>query len=232
MALSYCNWPENSAVNALYHPPSPTPEMFFHEESTFYNAGVNPMFKYCNYSDDHLITPAGNVFISTPNLTYQDPCYSLPYQSTLNQEQLFPVEYAMVPELLPEMNGFVALPEWCSGGNGGGGVEVKAGGNLSAQSMAARVRRRKISEKTSELGKLVPGGHKMNTAEMFQAAFKYIKFLQAQIGVLQLMPSLPEGEEVLRNEEMQALVTCTMMQEKLYIAEKCIVPSTLQKPNN
>ncbi|KAD6118709.1 hypothetical protein E3N88_09980 [Mikania micrantha] len=228
MALSYCNWPENSAVNALFHPPSPTPEMFsFHEESTFYNAGVNPMFDYCNYSDDHLLTPAGNVFVPTPSLTYQDPCYSLPYPGTLNQEQLFPVEYAMVPELLPEMGGFVALPEM-----GGGGIEVKTGGNLSAQSMAARVRRRKISEKTSELGKLVPGGHKMNTAEMFQAAFKYIKFLQAQIGVLQLMPSLPEGEEVLRNGEMQALVTCTMMQEKLYITEKCIGPNTLQNLSN
>ncbi|KVH89308.1 Myc-type, basic helix-loop-helix (bHLH) domain-containing protein, partial [Cynara cardunculus var. scolymus] len=44
----------------------------------------------------------------------------------------------------------------------------------------ARVRRRKISEKTQELGKLIPG-----------AAFKYIKFLQAQVGVLKLMASIP-----------------------------------------
>lgn len=45
---------------------------------------------------------------------------------------------------------------------------------MSAQSMAARQRRRRISEKTQELGKLIPGGQKMNTAEMFEAAFKYI----------------------------------------------------------
>ncbi|GKD83966.1 Myc-type, basic helix-loop-helix domain-containing protein [Tanacetum coccineum] len=38
------------------------------------------------------------------------------------------------------------------------------GRKLSDQSMAARVRRRKISEKTMELGKLVPGGHRMTTA--------------------------------------------------------------------
>ncbi|GKG16479.1 Myc-type, basic helix-loop-helix domain-containing protein, partial [Tanacetum coccineum] len=51
--------------------------------------------------------------------------------------------------------------------------------SLSAQSLAARARRRKISEKTQEFGKLIPGGQKMNTAEMFQADFKYVMFLQA-----------------------------------------------------
>nr|GEV17652.1 Myc-type, basic helix-loop-helix (bHLH) domain-containing protein [Tanacetum cinerariifolium] len=45
--------------------------------------------------------------------------------------------------------------------------------SLSAQSLAARARRRKISEKTQEFGKLIPGGQKMNTAEMFQVAFNY-----------------------------------------------------------
>ncbi|KAI8551560.1 hypothetical protein RHMOL_Rhmol06G0195800 [Rhododendron molle] len=43
---------------------------------------------------------------------------------------------------------------------------------LSAQSVAARNRRRKITEKTRELGKIVPGGEKMNTATMFQTASK------------------------------------------------------------
>ncbi|KAI3773405.1 hypothetical protein L1987_47932 [Smallanthus sonchifolius] len=95
-------------------------------------------------------------------------------------------------------------------------------GRLSAQSMAARVRRRKISEKTSELGKLVPGGHRMTTAEMFQAAFKYIKFLQAQVGVLQHMPSSPG-----LGLELQALLTSTSVQEKLYAAGKCIVSQPL-----
>jgi dihydroxyacetone kinase len=60
------------------------------------------------------------------------------------------------------------------------------GVSLSAQSIAARERRRKITEKTQQLGKLIPGGNKMNTAEMFQAASKYVKFLQAQIGILEL----------------------------------------------
>lgn len=63
---------------------------------------------------------------------------------------------------------------------------------VSAQSKAARERRRRITEKTQELGKLVPGGNKMNTAEMLQAAFKYVKFLQAQLGVLQSLKTLHE----------------------------------------
>ncbi|GMN64809.1 hypothetical protein TIFTF001_033861 [Ficus carica] len=61
---------------------------------------------------------------------------------------------------------------------------------VSAQSIAARERRRKITEKTQELGKLIPGGNKMNTAEMLQAAYKYVKFLQAQVTVLQLLRSI------------------------------------------
>lgn len=57
---------------------------------------------------------------------------------------------------------------------------------LSSQSIAARKRRRRITEKTQELGKLIPGSQKHNTAEMFQAAAKYVKFMQAQIEILQL----------------------------------------------
>ncbi|KAK4760674.1 hypothetical protein SAY87_005567 [Trapa incisa] len=82
------------------------------------------------------------------------------------------------------------------------GISSKVGNNLedmeqtrptrrvSAQSQAARERRKKIADKTHELGKLIPGGSKMNTAEMLQSAFKYVKFLQSQIHVLQLISSL------------------------------------------
>lgn len=61
--------------------------------------------------------------------------------------------------------------------------------SVSSQSIAARERRRKITEKTQELGRLIPGGNRMNTAEMLQAASKYVKFMQAQAGILQLMAS-------------------------------------------
>uniref|UniRef100_A0A803QH95 BHLH domain-containing protein n=2 Tax=Cannabis sativa TaxID=3483 RepID=A0A803QH95_CANSA len=89
---------------------------------------------------------------------------------------------------------------------------------VSPQSMAARERRRKIAEKTQELGKLIPGGNKMTTAEMFQAASKYVHFLKAQISVLQKMGK----EEVLNVKELEVL-TSPIVQERLYSEEKCLV---------
>ena len=82
----------------------------------------------------------------------------------------------------------------------------------TAQSLAARARRRKISQKTQELEKLIPGGQKMNTAEMFQAAFKYVKFLQTQIGVLKHMALLPvmyNKKRLDRISQMSEITTCT-----------------------
>ncbi|XP_010257104.1 PREDICTED: transcription factor bHLH53-like [Nelumbo nucifera] len=97
-------------------------------------------------------------------------------------------------------------------------------GNMSAQSVAARQRRRKITQKTQELGKLIPGGNKMTTAEMFQAAFNYVKFLQAQVGILELMGSIQEtSKDQFHIEKLQVLVSPSV-QEKLYLEEKCLVP--------
>ncbi|XP_019262840.1 PREDICTED: transcription factor bHLH52-like [Nicotiana attenuata] len=89
--------------------------------------------------------------------------------------------------MLPE---FESLPVYKSENRSGTKERSKCNEkNLSAQSIAARQRRKKITEKTQELGKLIPGGQKMNTADMFQAAYKYINFLQTQVGILQVMGS-------------------------------------------
>ncbi|XP_019706145.2 transcription factor bHLH52 [Elaeis guineensis] len=99
------------------------------------------------------------------------------------------------------------------------------GGCLSAQSVAARERRKRISEKTQELGKLIPGGNKMNTAEMFQAAYKYVKFLQAQVGILGLMSSIQGWKASSQVEQqLQVLLGSTTIQEKLYGEGRCVVP--------
>ncbi|KAL6567228.1 hypothetical protein OROGR_000896 [Orobanche gracilis] len=112
--------------------------------------------------------------------------------------------------------------------------ETTVGEGLSAQSIAARQRRRKISERTHELGKLVPGGPKMNTAEMLQAAYKYIKFLQAQVGILQFLDSNHEenknGEPSSESDEevdlmqLHVLLESPVIQEKLYSTGKCLIP--------
>ncbi|WCJ20140.1 basic helix-loop-helix (bHLH) DNA-binding superfamily protein [Euphorbia peplus] len=101
-----------------------------------------------------------------------------------------------------------------------------SGRSLSAQSIAARERRRKITEKTQELGKLIPGGNKMSTAEMLGSAFNYVKFMQAQLQLLQLMQQGKESnKEDLLTNELQVLVTSPKVQEKLYSEKKCLVPS-------
>ncbi|KAL3509630.1 hypothetical protein ACH5RR_029031 [Cinchona calisaya] len=52
----------------------------------------------------------------------------------------------------------------------------------------ARQRRQRISEKTRCLQKILPWDKKMDTGTMLEEAYKYIKFLQAQIRVLETMP--------------------------------------------
>ncbi|KAF3558112.1 hypothetical protein F2Q69_00011285 [Brassica cretica] len=133
-------------------------------------------------------------------------------------------------DLAPEASIFPELqaPDFPLEFKVGRGDEYRSHGTkkptLSSQSIAARERRRRIAEKTHELTKLIPGGQKLNTAEMFQAAAKYVKFLQSQVGILQMMQTAKKTHTSDVEIETRFLLGSQAIQEKLSTDEVCLVP--------
>ncbi|XP_062211622.1 transcription factor bHLH53-like [Phragmites australis] len=141
-----------------------------------------------------------------------------------------------VPEVLTE---FVlplsppAPPQPLAFVRGADAKKTSGNGCQSVQSTTARERRKRISEKTGELSRLIPGGHKLNTAEMLQEAARHVKLLQAQVGMLALMHTIGSTEKekmpllAVAQGQMHALLGCGSVQERLAAEGKCLVPRKL-----
>ncbi|KAK8925670.1 Transcription factor LAX PANICLE [Platanthera zijinensis] len=74
---------------------------------------------------------------------------------------------------------------------GSGGTKL----STDPQSVAARERRHRISDRFRTLKSLVPGGSKMDTVSMLEEAIHYVKFLKAQIWLHQTAELLHADEE-------------------------------------
>lgn len=161
---------------------------FLPPDEFFYGDSYTNLLPYFSFQSDALISLSPEIFPPEDLESCQLPKRKKSYHGDSNFAPNFFYGYVpnppLVPEFLPEIPAPVTqfqAPKTEST------VKKPNGTSLSVQSIAARERRRRITEKTQELGKLIPGGHRMNTAEMFQAASKYVKFLQAQVKVLQFI---------------------------------------------
>ncbi|KAK7349784.1 hypothetical protein VNO77_07451 [Canavalia gladiata] len=78
-------------------------------------------------------------------------------------------------------------------------VKKSKGVRLSTdpQSVAARERRHRISDRFKILQSMVPGGSKMDTVSMLEEAIQYVKFLKTQIWLHQTMINFMDDNESL-----------------------------------
>jgi hypothetical protein len=79
------------------------------------------------------------------------------------------------------------------------------------QTVAARLRRERVSDRLRVLQKLVPGGSKMDTASMLDEAASYLKFLKSQV---QSLETLGTTSSTTGNAAMSA--STTRLQQRYY----------------
>lgn len=157
--------------------PEPISSIINFETPTIYNYNTQPLEFLPHYMPDFHRLPD---LLSLEQITESSPFPPSLTQKRARVDSSHHGTGLTVPRNVP-FSSFKPLPGcWSSKRTP---VMVPRGSKL------ARQRRQKLSEKTRCLQKLLPFDKRMDMTTMLEEAYKYIKFLQAQLHALQTMPA-------------------------------------------